>query len=416
MCELDKKTNNSSTVEITDKSKSCNILTNLFFVLICFLFISMVTNIKRHLCYDVTCFISLILFFLVPKNEIKKLCKIAIPLLAFGACAILSPCVDKTYISFGLRIFGSFIIGTTSEIYLFNKWKHASLLSSIALSIAFILYLLKLPSINDLTSQRLSLTMDPAPELMSFVAIYSIIFLLSFVKEHNKAKYVYFLALPFILCILIVYFSGTRAALVGLLILTMYNLFKLKNKVLPLVLAVVLLLLPLMGNQSLLFSRLNQNTDLNSYTAGRLTIWEASIDIIKLNFPYGVKDSHQEIKNYLQNQKLVDKLKFKNFTTDLNVTPHNVYISPFFYFGLAGFITFLLLIGHNVFVAIKTKNYLFGSVLVFFISVGFIDYLWQTLHGIFFYFFSMGVCYVEYAKNQNQPDLLISDGNNLQQI
>ena len=366
--------------------KKYSLLDCVFFVSLCCLFISMVTNIKRHTCFDITVFFSFLC--LVKSNiSVKSIIRNSAVLCIFCLLTALSPRVNNDYITLSVRVAGAFLIGYVSEICLKRIWVYLTILPSISLFAALILYIIKLENIKQILDIRMSLTMSSIG-LMAYIAAYSIIYMFHFISK-SKKKLSYLLIIPFISCLAIILFTATRIVIFGLCICVIYWFYFLRKKFLPYFLILVTTLCTILFSSSVLMDRLRNSQTYSSLNA-RFTIWEMSIKIVSNKLLFGVTDSLNEFKEFLKNKSKIEKLTFKyNDLVLPQSTPHNIYIAMLYYFGIIGFMAFILLICHNIKIAFKAKNILFISILLFYLTTGLFDYQWDTIHGIFFYFFSM---------------------------
>lgn len=384
----------------------------MFFLFIClsYLFITIGINENRHKAFDIAA--AMAIFCLISeKADFKKIIKESYWFIILLIYILFNPSYLLNNGSFGLgdatfvlRALGSFCLGLCAQLYMPKLWKFCVLLLPVSVAILFVKALIFGYGPSDAIGNRLCLNMTPAPNLLAFVTVSGIIYLICLrynVIEAIKQKFyahLFFLTL-YGLLFSVLLLTQARTSLLGLFGCFVYWLVCYKRKILS-VFAITLLIMCVgyvsMPNnferfKDFTITNITKNT--NQLSSSRFTLWEIYLKMAQDNLVFGVTDSKKALSDFISDKEKMKQLTYKiyidnNFT---NNTPHNIFIAMLFYYGLIGLLLFLAMAFQSIRAAVLSDNKLFISIFIFFGLTGLTDYFFGVIHGVVIYFFTFGV-------------------------
>lgn len=208
-------------------------------------------------------------------------------------------------------------------------------------------------------------------------------------KPIGNKLWLYFLGL---ILFLVLFFCDSRGPLLSFLLTLLFAsvlIFSRKRYgkfVIAFLISATVLVVALSPRISLLIKdfdtiRTHLNYESEESTSLRLILWEASLDVIKQNWIWGVGtgDADDEI---LQITKATNRHAY-----ELGLNAHNQYFQTFIAFGIVGFFLLMSLLLYPLVHAIKTNSRLFFFFIMIISFNMLFESLFQVFHGVQFFIF-----------------------------
>ena len=398
---------------VVEKFKSRFPAKKMFFFFIClsYLFITIGTHKNRYQAFDLA--IAVAVFYLISeKTNFKKIIKESYWFIIFLLYIVFNPnyLLNDYSFAFGhatfvTRALGTFCLGICAQLYIPKLWKFSVLLLPVSVAAVFLKALIcGFTPFDWCYNTRLCLNFTPAPNLLALVTASGIIYLICLrhnVIEKFKRKifaHLFFLTL-YGLLFSVLLLSQSRSFLIALLGCFVYWSFSYKRKILSVFVLSVLILVIGYISMPNYFARIkgftitNITKNTNQLSSSRFTLWEIYLKMAQDNLVFGVTAPKKALSDFIKDKDKMKGLTYKthigeNFTEN---SPHNLYITMLFYYGLIGLLLFLAMAFQSLKAGVLTDNKLYISLFVFFALSGMTEYVFSMVHGVVVYFFAFGV-------------------------
>ena len=224
------------------------------------------------------------------------------------------------------------------------------------------------------------------PLYASMLVIISLIFSTSIYKTLKRSftKFLFFISIAFLFCQLIL-LARKGPILISAIISLVYFIYLKKRKALGYFILMLIIFVILIFSNQLLKERFYEflsvilNPDLNNIgsTSTRLRIYNFSLEAISKapSFGYGIGDVKDVLSKYY----------IENNSTYFN--SHNQFLGAWLSSGIMGFISFLLIFVIGFKKAIKSRDFVYFSVLFLFFAMALIENFIEKQNGILLFSF-----------------------------
>lgn len=255
------------------------------------------------------------------------------------------------------------------------------------------------PGINYFRYSNLSFLIHPSYLALYFIfALFSIVFYAKhWIRNKSFVVFRYFVwGIAFFFLTLGLILLESRAGVLSLFIFIMaYSAYQVifKHRYVRSFLIVGLVILPLVfsvsrlgrlsGTVDSLMNGLKYGVDIQSKddpTLVRLWIWRTAFDVIKENPILGVGNG--DARDVLK-KKYLEREMYAAATVGLNA--HNQYLESWLALGILGGLGFFILLGYSMWVAIKGKDWILLSFILFFMSANLFESMLETVTGVTYF-------------------------------